>query len=72
MEQVFASLGTEKSRPSTAAQCVSRIACIELPRQLWPDVITNLMSNVTNPVSTPHQREASLEALGYICQEIVS
>ena len=69
---MFASLGTEKSRPSTAAQCVSRIACIELPQNGWPEIILMLMANVTNVQSTPMMKEASLEALGYVCRDIVS
>ncbi len=33
-------LGTETQRPSQAAQCVGYIACVELPRNLWPDCIS--------------------------------
>lgn len=38
----------------------------------WPDVVQVLMSNVTNDSSPEQKREASLEALGYICQDIDS
>lgn len=65
-------LGTEATRPSTAAQCVAGIACAELPTGSWHECITQLMQNVTNPTSTEALKEASLEALGYICQDIVS
>ncbi|XP_074598648.1 importin subunit beta Fs(2)Ket [Brevipalpus obovatus] len=64
------SVGTEKHGPSAAAQCVAHIAIIELPLNLWPEVITVLTSNVTNPASTEMMKEASLEAIGYICQDI--
>ena len=69
--QVLASLGTE-DRPSSAAQCVAYVACTELPQGLWPDLISSLTQNVTNPASTEMMKESSLEAVGYICQDIVS
>lgn len=67
---VLASLGTETVRPSSAAQCVAYIACTELPQGLWPDLISSLTQNVTNPGSTEMMKESSLEAIGYICQDI--
>ncbi|CAD6186495.1 unnamed protein product [Caenorhabditis auriculariae] len=67
---VLATLGTEPSRPSIAAQCVSAIACAELPTGLWPDVIGILMTNVTNVASGEMLKESSLETLGYVCQDI--
>ena len=36
----------------------------------WTDLIDQLSVNVTRPDSTPMMREASLEALGYICQDV--
>ena len=65
-------LGTETKRPSQAAQCVGYIACAELPRGLWPDCINRLMLNVTAQNATEMLKESSLEAIGYICQDIVS
>lgn len=67
---VLNALGTETSRPSAAAQCVAYIAVAELPHSLWPDVIQVLTQNVTNPSSTEFMKEATLEAVGYICQDI--
>lgn len=72
LSQVLASLGTETLRPSSAAQCVANIACTELPGGLWPDLITLLCQNVTNMDSTEMMKESCLEAMGYICQDIVS
>ena len=63
--------GTETMRPSTAAQCVAYIAITELPAGLWSDLIPTLTSNVTNPGSTEMMKESTLEAIGYICQDIV-
>lgn len=65
-------LGSEAMRPSSAAQCVAHIACTELPQNTWTEVISILTGNVTNPASTEMMKEASLEAMGYICQDIVS
>lgn len=65
-------LGTETYRPSSASQCVAGIACAEIPVVQWPELIPHLVANVTNPNSTEHMKEATLEAIGYICQDIVS
>uniref|UniRef100_A0A915ELT2 Importin N-terminal domain-containing protein n=1 Tax=Ditylenchus dipsaci TaxID=166011 RepID=A0A915ELT2_9BILA len=66
---VLKTLGTE-SRPSTAAQCLAAISCIELPENQWPELIDALMTNVTNPGSSEMLKESSLESLGYICQDM--
>ncbi|EDV26853.1 uncharacterized protein TRIADDRAFT_54185 [Trichoplax adhaerens] len=67
---VLQTLGTEPSRPSSAAQCVASIACVELPFNVWPEVIPTLVRNVTNQHSTEALKESSLEAIGYICSDI--
>ncbi|XP_033826363.1 importin subunit beta-1 [Periophthalmus magnuspinnatus] len=67
---VLQTLGTENYRPSSASQCVAGIACAEIPVNQWPDLIQELMKNMTNPQSTEHMRESTLEAIGYICQDI--
>ncbi|CAF0903368.1 unnamed protein product [Adineta steineri] len=68
----FNTLGTETAKPSQAAQCVGYIACAELPRGQWQDLIKRLVDNVTTVGRADNVREASLEALGYICQDIDS
>ncbi|CAF4153394.1 unnamed protein product, partial [Rotaria sordida] len=68
----FNALGTETTKPSQAAQCVGYIACTELPRGQWQDLIKRLVDNVTTVGRADNVREASLEALGYICQDIDS
>lgn len=67
---VMCALGTETIRPSSAAQCVAYVAVAELPHMQWPDLVQRLTSNVTNPNSTEMVKEATLEAIGYICQDI--
>ncbi|KAK3747939.1 hypothetical protein RRG08_041776 [Elysia crispata] len=69
-QNVLDTLGTETVRPSSAAQCVAYMACAELPHRLWPDLIERLTKNVINPGSTEMIKESTLEAVGYICQEI--
>ncbi|CAG0884070.1 unnamed protein product [Cyprideis torosa] len=67
---VLGALGTETMRPSSAAQCVAYIAVAELPNGQWEDLIAQLCHNITNAQSTEMMREATLEAIGYICQDI--
>lgn len=67
---VLETLGTETTRPSSAAQCVAYIACTELPTNNWPDLVTTLTEHITTPGSTEIMKEATLEAIGYICQDI--
>ncbi|XP_067001401.1 importin subunit beta-1 isoform X2 [Anabrus simplex] len=69
-KNVLAALGTENNRPSSAAQCVAYIAVAELPVGQWPDLIQTLVNNVISPNSTEMMKEATLEGIGYICQDI--
>lgn len=68
--KVLSTLGTESSRPSSAAQVVAYVAVAELPFGLWNELVKLLTQNVTNPTSTEMMKEATLEAIGYICQDI--
>lgn len=69
---ILASLGTENTRPSSAAQCVAYVAVVELPNRQWGNLIKTLVSNIVETNSTEMLKEATLEAIGYICQDIVS
>lgn len=71
-KNILGALGTENNRPSSAAQCVAYVAVAELPVNQWTDIIPLLVSNVVNPNSTVIMKEATLETIGYICQEIES
>ena len=68
--QVLLALGTEGSRQSQAAQCVSQIAIAELPKRLWSGVISEVVARV-QPDQTPLMKVAALQTLGYICEEVV-
>jgi len=54
-----------------AAQLVAKIALIELPQGQWLDLINALLSNMTGQAS-PSLKKATLDTLGYICEEIKS
>uniref|UniRef100_A0A8D9ACX1 Importin subunit beta-1 n=1 Tax=Cacopsylla melanoneura TaxID=428564 RepID=A0A8D9ACX1_9HEMI len=69
-KNIIGTLGTETGRPSSAAQCIAAVAVAELPAGQWPELIDTLVSNVIAENSTEMLKEASLEAVGYICQDI--
>ena len=71
-ECVFKALGTEIFKPSSAPQCVAYIAVAELNEKDWPEFIKALVENAKTPQADDKLRLATLEAIGYICQEIVS
>ncbi|GKT42590.1 importin subunit beta-1 [Colletotrichum spaethianum] len=49
-----------------AAQVISSIASIELPRGQWQDLMGILVKNVSE--GGEHQKQASLTTIGYICE----
>ncbi|OIV93622.1 hypothetical protein TanjilG_04854 [Lupinus angustifolius] len=53
---------------STASQVIAKVAGIELPHQQWPELIGSLLSNL--PQLPAHAKQATLETLGYICEEV--
>lgn len=55
-----------------AVQCVAAIACAELPVNQWLEVIDGLVHHVTGEQAVEKLKEASLDAIGYICEDIVS
>ncbi|PIN21419.1 Karyopherin (importin) beta 1 [Handroanthus impetiginosus] len=54
---------------STASQVIAKVAGIELPHKQWPELIGYLLSNVQQV--PPHIKQATLETLGYMCEEVV-
>lgn len=63
-------MGTETTRPSSAAQCVASVAVAELPVNQWNTLIGTLVNKVVAENTTERSRESALEAIGYICQDI--
>ncbi|KAM7268122.1 hypothetical protein ACFE04_010288 [Oxalis oulophora] len=53
---------------STASQVIAKVAGIELPQKQWPELIGSLLSNA--PQQPIHVKQATLETLGYLCEEI--
>ncbi|KAL0937431.1 uncharacterized protein CTRU02_207162 [Colletotrichum truncatum] len=49
-----------------AAQVISSIAGLELPRSQWQDLMGILVKNVSE--GAEHQKQASLTTIGYICE----
>jgi len=56
----------------TAAMVLAKVAAIDLPRQEWPNLISVLLANMSSPTPDHGVRQATLEALGYICEEMGS
>lgn len=54
-----------------ASQLVAAIAAVELPQGQWPDLIEILLGFVNNQPNA-NLKVATLQAIGYICESIVS
>ncbi|KAM0283730.1 hypothetical protein ACHAQH_002319 [Verticillium albo-atrum] len=62
--QTLASSNTQAGQ--AAAQVISSIAAIELPRNQWQDLLNILVKNVSE--GNDHQKQTSLTTIGYICE----
>lgn len=66
-ELTLRTLSSSNTQAGTAAaQVISSIAAIELPRNQWPDLMPFLVKNVSE--GADHQKQASLTTIGYICE----
>ena len=54
----------------TAAQVVAKFAAAEIPAKQWPELIPQLQLSVSGPQSSTELKQSTLEALGYICEEL--
>lgn len=54
----------------TSAQVIAKVASIEIPRKQWPELIGSLLKNMTQQDSPAALKQATLETLGYVCEEI--
>lgn len=60
-------LGSADSGTGTqAAQFVASIAAMEMPRNLWPELMPQLVQNVGE--GPDHLKQASLNTIGFICE----
>ncbi|XP_023245467.1 importin subunit beta-1-like isoform X2 [Copidosoma floridanum] len=69
-KNLLEALGTETNRPSSVALCIAHVAAAELLVDQWQELIPLLVNNATNPNSTERVKEATLDAIGYTCEEI--
>ncbi|KAK4478427.1 hypothetical protein RD792_013898 [Penstemon davidsonii] len=68
---LLTTLGTSVAEAShTAAQVVAKIASIEIPQKEWPELVGLLLANMTQSDRPALLKQATLETLGYICEEI--
>lgn len=59
-------LSSNDSRAGHAsAQFIASIAAIEIPRNMWPELMQTLVNNVGEGID--HQKQASLTTIGFIC-----
>ncbi|KAJ4970934.1 hypothetical protein NE237_004033 [Protea cynaroides] len=54
----------------TSSQVIAKIASIEIPRKEWPELIAALLNNMTQQDRPATLKQATLETLGYVCEEI--
>ncbi|KAF8402596.1 hypothetical protein HHK36_010684 [Tetracentron sinense] len=54
----------------TSSQVIAKIASIEIPRKEWPELIGSLLTNMTQQDRPAALKQATLETLGYVCEEI--
>lgn len=54
----------------TSAQVIAKVASIEVPRKEWPELIGLLLVNMTQQDRPASLKQATLETLGFVCEEI--
>lgn len=55
-----------------AALVIAKVAAIDLPRGEWPQLISTLLANMSASPPQHGVRQATLEALGYVCEEMAA
>ena len=54
----------------TSSQVIAKVASIEIPRQEWQNLIGRLLSNMQQQGAPESLKQATLETLGYVCEEV--
>eukprot|EP00879_Flechtneria_rotunda_P012371 GHRR01012918.1.p1 GENE.GHRR01012918.1~~GHRR01012918.1.p1 ORF type:complete len:702 (+),score=217.59 GHRR01012918.1:232-2106(+) len=54
----------------TAALVIAKVAAIDLPQKAWPNLIQALLANMSATPQHHGVRQATLETLGYVCEEM--
>ena len=66
-ELALKTLGSKDTRAGqSAAQFIASIAAIEVPRNEWPELMTTLVTNVSE--GADHLKQTSLSTIGFICE----
>eukprot|EP00873_Tetraselmis_striata_P044487 jgi/Tetstr1/464751/TSEL_009498.t1 len=69
---LLSALGTCKDAGSAAAQVIAKIAAVELIRNEWPDLISNLLGYMQQQAANSVLKQTTLDSLGYICEEMTA
>ncbi|KAJ4779228.1 Importin subunit beta-1 [Rhynchospora pubera] len=70
-ESLLRTLGSSAAEARhTSSQVIAKVASIEIPRKEWQDLIGKLLGNVTQTFAPGFLKQATLEALGYVCEEV--
>jgi len=56
----------------TVSMLIAKVAASDLCRGEWPDLIPSLLNNMTMEPARSSVRQATLESLGYICEELAA
>jgi importin subunit beta-1 len=54
----------------TVALAIAKVAAIEIPKAQWPELISTLLANMNVQPPNPGLRTSTMEALGYVCEEL--
>lgn len=65
-------LSEHKEVRHTGAQCIAAVAAIDIPQKpcQWPELLPAFQQVVLAPEVAEHSKEATLEACGYMCEEL--
>ena len=69
--ELLSTLGSSSTEVRrTVALVIAKLAAIEIPRNAWPDLIPTLLNNSAAGAGPAGTRHATLETLGYVCEEL--
>jgi len=72
-QESLMTLGSAQQKAGTfASQVVAAIAAVELPNGEWQDLIEILLGFVNNQSNNANLKIATLQAIGFVCEQIVS
>lgn len=64
----------DEQRPvrQVAGQTIAAVGAVELPLRMWPGLIGQLLQIINNQSNGVPLRQATLQAIGYLCESTVS